>query len=115
MMTVHPARPYQARLEGVGFVTAFPHIAKVFRFSPQAETVLDVRAVNPADLSPVNLDRGEGFVEFACLAEVLIAADEYRLRAEAHTVQEYLAGHSGFSEARVADNRKLQRYWEGTP
>ncbi len=28
--------------EGVGFVTAFPHITKIFRYAPEVETVVDV-------------------------------------------------------------------------
>ena len=37
--------------EGVGFVTAFPHVTKLFRFGPHAETVLDVRGYRTADLA----------------------------------------------------------------
>jgi hypothetical protein len=29
--------------EGIGFVTAFPHITKVFRFAPSAERVADLK------------------------------------------------------------------------
>lgn len=104
-----------AHLEGVGFVIAFPHITKVFRFSPQAEIVLDVLGLNTADLGSTSLERGEGYVEFACLAEALIAADEYRLWAEAQSVQEYLSRYSGFAEAAIVANRKLLAYWGAAP
>ncbi len=103
------------RLEakGVGFVIAFPHIAKVFRWSPDAETLLLVRAFKPADAAAVPLDRGEGYVEFACLAEAVIAADEYRFWAEATTVDEYLAHWCQWGDLPVKDNAKLGRYWRG--
>ena len=32
--------------EGIGFITAFPHITKVFRYSPQAEVLMLVKAFN---------------------------------------------------------------------
>lgn len=96
-----------AVFQGVGFVIAFPHIVKLFRFSPAAEIVLDVRALSPPDLQPLPLERAEGYVEFACLAEALIAADEYRLWAEAGDVPEYLGGWSDFREAGIARHRKM--------
>ena len=99
--------------EGVGFVTAFPHITKVFRFAPSMETVLHVTAFNTRDLSPLNLGREEGYTEFACLAEAVIAADEYRAWASALSVSDYLRSHSAFKEAPVVDAAKMKRYWEG--
>jgi hypothetical protein len=73
-----PARLAQAEgVEGVGFVTAFPHITKVFRFGPEAETVMNVRAWDTRDMAPISLGRSQDYVEFACLAEAAIAADEY--------------------------------------
>jgi len=97
--------------EGVGFVTAFPHVTKVFRWSPHAETVLDVRGFRTPGLSEYPLERGDGFVEVACLAEALIATDEYGFWASAADVGEYLGRWSGFASGRVADPAKLGRYW----
>lgn len=93
--------------EGIGFVTAFPHITKVFRFSPQAEILLLVAAYDTRTGKPIGLDRGEGFVEFACYAEALLAADEYRFWAEAQTVPDYLAQFSDGAEATVQSHTKL--------
>lgn len=97
--------------DGVGFVTAFPHVAKVFRFGPHAETVLDVRGLRTPDLSEYPLARGDGTFEFACLAEALIASDEYSFWASAVDVAEYLGRWSGFASGRIADPGKLARYW----
>lgn len=98
-------------VEGVGFVTAFPHITKFFRFAPAMETVLHVRGFNTPDLSPLDLQRGEGFLEFACYAEAIIAADEYRMWAGSHSVAEYLRDFSDFVDGPVASNTKLGEYW----
>lgn len=98
-------------LEGVGFATAFPHIVKFFRFGPAMETVLNVRAFNTPDLSPLDLKRGDAFLEFACYAEAAIAADEYRLWASSTTVADYLRGFSDFVDGPVASNTKLAEYW----
>ena len=97
--------------EGVGFVTAFPHVTKVFRFGPHAETVLDVRGFRTPDLSEYPLARGDGTFEFACLAEALIAADECGFWASAADVRGYLGKWSGFAAARIGDHGKLARYW----
>lgn len=97
--------------EGIGFVIAFPHIIKVFRFSPEAEILLNVRGLWTKDLSTASLERDEGYVEFACLAEALIAADEYRFWAEAATVEAYLELWSRFEEGRIVGHGKLARYW----
>ena len=95
----------------MGFVVAFPHIAKVFRFDPAGETVLTVRAFRPADFRPIDLNRPEGFVEFACLAEALIAADEYRLWARSPEVERYLGAWSRFRRGAIRDHGKLRRHW----
>ncbi len=108
---VVPAALATLGVEGVGFVIAFPHIVKVFRWSPQAEILLLVKAFKPADLSPILLDRDEGYVEFACLAEALIAADEYRLWAAATSVAGYLAQWSSWADTPIVDHAKLRRYW----
>ena len=97
--------------EGVGFVTAFPHVTKLFRFGPHAETVLDVQGYRTADLSEYPLPRGDGTFEFACLAEALIAADEFSSWASAAEVEAYLARWSPFAGAAVVDHAKLGRYW----
>lgn len=99
-------------VEGIGFVTAFPHITKVFRFSPQAETVLNVRAWNTRGLTPLPLERDDDYLEFACLAEAVIAADEYRLWAQAETVAAYLEEWGAFADGLVTSHEKLRTYWE---
>jgi hypothetical protein len=98
-------------LEGVGFITAFPHIAKAFRFGPEAETVLNVRAWNSKDMTPLNLGRSQEYVEFACLAEAAIAAEEYLLWAHAKTVEEYLRDWAISTDWPVKQSDKLAEYW----
>jgi hypothetical protein len=97
--------------DGVGFVTAFPHVTKLFRFGPHAETVLDVRGYRTEDLADYPLPRGDGTFECACLAEALIAADESAYWASAADVGAYLDRWSPFAAAKVADHAKLARYW----
>lgn len=97
--------------DGVGFVTAFPHVTKLFRFGPHAETVLDVRGLRTPDLAEYPLARGDGTFEFACLAEALIAAEEFGFWASAADVAAYLDRWSGFAAGRIADPGKLGRYW----
>ncbi len=97
--------------EGIGFVTAFPHITKVFRFAPSAETILHVTALDTGTLAPLSLDRGEGWMEFACYAEAVIAADEYRAWADATDVVSYVSVWSSFSDAPIAAHDKLLRGW----
>jgi len=98
--------------QGVGFVTAFPHVTKLFRFSPGAETILDVRAFHTDGLRPLDLARPEGYVEFACYAEAAIAADEYRAWAGAAGVEEYLAFRSAAADFPVRSHVKLAEYWK---
>jgi hypothetical protein len=100
-------------LEGIGFVCAFPHIAKVFRFGPENETVLQVRAFHPADFRDLDLARSDGYVEYACLAESVIADAEYRLWAAAPTVRDYLGRWVDWLPAAVADEGKLGRHYRG--
>lgn len=99
--------------EGVGFITAFPPITKIFRFAPSGETILHVRAFKTADLSPLDLARPDGYLEFACYAEAAIAADEYRAWAEARDVEAYLRSYSAFSGGGIADNAKLAAHAAG--
>lgn len=98
-------------LEGLGAVAAFPHITKVFQFAPSAETIMHVRGFWTPDFREVDLRREEGFIEFACYAEAIIAADEYRFWAEAETVEEYLERWSEWSDAPVANCRKMSLYF----
>jgi len=99
--------------EGIGFILAFPHVTKIFRFSPGAETILDVRAFHTDGMRPLDCARGEGYHEFACYAEAVIAADEYRAWAEAETVERYLDGGSEAADFPVTNNAKLAVYWAG--
>ena len=97
--------------EGVGFVIAFPHITKVYRFSPEMETILDVREYDTEGMAPRDCSRQGGFHEFACYAEAIIAADEYRAWAEATSVDRYLAFRSGAARFQIVSNDKLAAYW----
>jgi hypothetical protein len=101
----------RAGVEGVGFVVAFPHIAKAFRFAPSVETVLHVRAFRPADFSELDLGREGGYVEFACLAEAVIGDGESRLWADAPSVEAYLARWVEWTPAVIVDEGKLGRYY----
>lgn len=98
--------------EGIGFVTVFPHIFKVFRYSPKSEILMLVKAYWTPTWEPVNLDRGEGFMEFACLAEAMLAEREYAAWAAASSVDEYLASICGTMDAPVVSANKLLTYWE---
>ncbi len=104
------ARLTALRPDGVGFVTAFPHITKLFRFAPSAETVLHVHAFHTADLAPLDLAREDACVEFACYAEAVIAADEYHAWARARSVAEYLAAWSPFEDGPIVNPAKLAAY-----
>jgi hypothetical protein len=99
-----------AGIEGIGAVVTFPHITKVFRFAPSAETIMHVRAFWTPSFEPVDLTREEGYAEFACYAEAIVAADEYRFWAEAASVEGYLQRWSDWADARVVDSAKLARY-----
>ena len=97
--------------EGIGFVTAFPHIAKIFRFAPSMETVLDIREFDTAGMRPKDCARGDGYHEFACYAEAAIAAEEYHAWAQATTVAEYLGFRCDRADFPLARNGKLAQYW----
>lgn len=99
-------------LAGVGFVIAFPHIVKVFRFAPKNEVLQHVCALNPQTWEPIGLDRGEGYTEFACYAEAIIAADEFRYWAAATSVEEYLATRTHAVDYPIVCNSKLRAYWQ---
>jgi len=98
--------------EGIGFVTAFPHVTKIFRFSPYNETILDVTEFSTKDMQLKDCSRPDKSHEFACYAEALIAADEYRTWARAKTVEEYLAFRCNTTDFPVVSNTKLATYWE---
>ena len=100
-----------ATAEGVGFVTAFPHITKVFRFGPEVETNCHVRAWSTKDMKPLDLARGEGYAEFGCFAEAAIAAEEFANWAAAESVEEYLGRWCLSADWPVARNDKLAAYW----
>ncbi len=100
--------------EGIGFVIAFPHVTKIFRFSPAMETVMDVREFHTEDMRQMDCSREDGYHEFACYAEAAIAADEYRAWARATAVEEYLAFRSTAADFPVASNTKLAAYWQRT-
>jgi len=101
----------EAGIEGIGFVVSFPHITKVFRFGPSAETVMHVKGYRTEDFSELDLQREDGYLEFACYAEALIAADEYHFWAQAQSVEEYLEQRSDWADAPVMDNSKLAAYF----
>lgn len=103
----------QVGVEGVGFVLAFPHITKIFRFGPNPEILLHVRAYRTSDFEPIPLERAEGYYEFACLAEAIVAAEEYRYWASARTVEEYLEQRYDWPESPVLSADKLRRYYHG--
>ena len=99
--------------EGVGFVIAFPHVTKVYRFSPEGETILDVREFDTESMTDRDCSRSDGYHELACYAEAAIAADEYRAWAQSGSVHEYLALCSDASDFPVVSNVKLADYWNG--
>jgi len=99
--------------EGVGFVICFPHVTKVYRFSPEGETILDVREFDTESMTDRDCSRSDGYHELACYAEAAIAADEYRAWARAATVEEYLAFRSDAADFPVVSNDKLAAYWNG--
>ena len=98
--------------EGIGFVIAFPHIVKIFRFSPYNETVLDVREFHTVDMQSKDCSRDDGSHEFACYAESVISADEYEAWANATTVKDYTAFRCRKTDFSIASNMKLTTYWE---
>ena len=99
-------------LEGVGFITAFPHITKVFRFDPQRESIMNVRSWRTPDMTPLDLARAEGYMEFACLAEGVVAGHEFAFWAEAESVEKYLEKRSSFADGRIVRSDKLLAYWQ---
>ncbi len=97
--------------EGIGFIIAFPHVTKVSRFSPDGDTILDVREFDTEGMQNRDCSRSDGYHELACYAEAAIAADEYRAWAESGTVNEYLALCSDAADFPVVSHAKLAAYW----
>ena len=92
--------------EGVGFVTAFPHITKVFQFGPTLETNLYTTAYKTESFEDLPLDYS-GATEVGCAAEILIAAEELRFWLDAQTVDEYLAKTCDAGDAAFQNHRKM--------
>ncbi len=104
------ARLREFKPEGIGFVTAFPHITKVFQFGPNPETNLYTRAYHTETFEEMPLDYS-GATEVACAAEALILAEEFKLWLAAKTVDEYLGEFTDAGDAAFANHEKmLQRF-----
>jgi hypothetical protein len=97
-------------IQGVGFITTFPHITKIFRYSPRAETIVDVRCLDTRSFEGISSDRGEGYSEFACYAEAVIVADEYPAWAAAKTVPDDLEVFSTSTDYPFTWPGKLDTY-----
>lgn len=98
-------------LEGIGFVTAFPHITKIMRFGPGMETVMDIREFDTDGLTPRDCSRDDGYHEFACYAEAVIAAEEYHAWAKAETVAAYLDYRCETTDFPVVSSGKLREHF----
>jgi hypothetical protein len=96
---------------GLGFVIAFPHITKIFRFSPYTETSLDVSEFRTDGMRRLDRTRDDGSHEFACFAESVIAASEHAAWAQASTVDGYLASRCEQIDFPIANHQKLALYW----
>lgn len=92
--------------EGIGFVTAFPHITKVFQFGPTLETNLYTTAYKTENFEVLPLDYS-GATEVGCAAEILIAAEELRFWLEAQTVDDYLSRTCDAGDAAFEDHHKM--------
>ena len=97
--------------EGIGFVTAFPHITKVFRFGPSMETVLDIQEYDTDGMAVRDCSRDDGYHEFACYAEAVIAAEEYHAWAKAESVEDYLRAACDCTDFPVVSRAKLQTHY----
>ena len=111
-MAEFEARFCEGSYEGVGFVTAFPHITKIFRYAPEVETVIDVRELDTASLDELDCSRDDQYHEFACYAESLIVAEEYRAWARADSVDEYLQFRCSLADFPIGNHNKLSDYWD---
>ena len=97
--------------EGIGVVTDFPHITKVFRFGPSMETVLDIQEFDTDGMTVRDCSRDDGYHEFACYAEAVIAAEEYHAWAKAESVEEYLRTECDCTDFPVVSHSKLQTHY----
>ena len=96
----------QLKPEGIGFVTAFPHITKVFQFGPTVETNLYTTAYKTETFAELPLDYS-GATEVGCAAEILIAAAEMRFWLDAESVDEYLAQTCDAGDAAFRNHLKM--------
>lgn len=103
-------RVKSAHAEGIGFITAFPHITKIFVFGPGAETNLYTNAFKTRDFSKLDLNYS-GSTEVACAAEMAIGAAEFDLWLKAESVDEYLATFTRAGETKFKNHAKLYAYW----
>jgi len=98
--------------EGIGFITAFPHITKIFIFGPSPETNLYTNALKTPDLSPLDLNYS-GSTEVACAAEMSVGAAEFDMWLKAGSVEEYLAQFANAGATEFRNHAKLLNYWSG--
>ena len=68
--------------------------------------------ISPSDMKVRDCSQDDGFHEFACFAEAIIAAEEYKAWARAESVEEYLKFRCSSEIFPVHANRKLKDYWE---
>ena len=92
--------------EGIGFVTAFPHITKIFQFGPNPETNLYTRAYKSETFEEMPLDYS-GATEVACAAEALILAEEFKSWLSSGTVDQYLDSMTDAGDASFANHEKM--------
>jgi hypothetical protein len=78
------------------------------------ETIMDVREFHTEGMRHMNCSRGDGYHEFACYAEAVIAAHEYHAWAKAGTAEDYLASRCDEADFPVVSNTKLATYWNRT-
>ena len=98
--------------EGIGFVTAFPHITKIFQFGPSPETNLYTHAYKTSTFEELPLDYS-GATEVACAAEALILAEEFKSWLAAQTVDEYLGMATEAGDAAFANHEKMYQRFGG--
>ena len=97
-------------IRGLGFITGFPGITKIFRYPSQIETVVDVGCFDVRLFEGVSSDRGEGYYEFACYAKAVIVADAYHAWPNAKTAPDYLKFFSTSTDPPFAWPGKLATY-----
>ncbi|MCJ7433361.1 MAG: hypothetical protein MUO77_07730 [Anaerolineales bacterium] len=73
---------------------------------------MDVTEFSTKSMQLKDCSRPDKSHEFACYAETLIAADEYRAWAAGQTVEEYLSFRCNTVDFPVISNTKLASYWE---